>query len=43
MLIVNCKIAVINPHTWLTETHTKLADGHPANRVGDLMPWVDVT
>ncbi|MFZ5667090.1 MAG: transposase domain-containing protein [Pseudomonadota bacterium] len=36
-------IADINPHTWLTETLNKLADGHPANHVGDLMPWVDVT
>ncbi|MDK2757456.1 MAG: transposase domain-containing protein [Blastomonas fulva] len=41
-LIENCKIAGINPHTWLTETLTKLADGHPANSVGRLMPWVDV-
>jgi transposase len=41
-LIENCKIAGINPHTWLTETLTKLADGHPANSVRDLMPWIDV-
>lgn len=41
-LIENCKIAGINPHTWLTETLTKLADGHPANSVGDLMPWGNV-
>jgi len=41
-LIENCKIAGINPHTWLTETLTKLAGGHPANSVGDLMPWVAV-
>ncbi|PXW66263.1 hypothetical protein C7451_1071, partial [Blastomonas natatoria] len=25
-----------------TETLAKLADGHPANSVGDLMPWIDV-
>jgi len=42
-LIENCKIAGINPHTWLTETLTKLAHGHPANSVGDLMPWGNVT
>ncbi|MCG6119865.1 MAG: IS66 family transposase, partial [Blastomonas sp.] len=42
-LIENCKITGINPHAWLTETLTKLADGHPANSVGDLMPWLDVT
>jgi len=42
-LIENCKIAGINPQTWLIETLTKLADGHPANSVGNLMPWFDVT
>lgn len=41
-LIENCKIADINPHTWLTDTLTKLAKGHPANSVGELMPWVNV-
>jgi len=41
-LIENCKISDINPHTWLTETLTKLANGHPANNVGDLMPWTAV-
>ncbi|MCG6120436.1 MAG: transposase domain-containing protein, partial [Blastomonas sp.] len=41
-LIENCKIASINPHAWLTETLTKLADGHKANSVGELMPWVNV-
>ena len=42
-LIENCKIADINPHTWLTGTLTKLAKGHPANSVGELMPWVNVS
>ena len=42
-LIENCKIAAINPHTWLTETLSKLANGHHANNVGDLMPWINVT
>jgi len=41
-LIENCKLSGINPHTWLTETLTKLADGHPANAVGELMPWTAV-
>jgi transposase len=41
-LIENCKLAGINPHTWLTETLTQLANGHPANSVGELMPWTDV-
>ncbi|EJL24974.1 IS66 family transposase [Novosphingobium sp. AP12] len=41
-LVENCKIAGINPHTWLTETLTKLANGHPANAVSELMPWTAV-
>lgn len=38
-LIENCKLTGINPHTWLTDTLTRLANGHPANRVNELMPW----
>ena len=41
-LIENCKLSGIDPHTWLTETLTKLANGHPANGVGELMPWTAV-
>lgn len=41
-LIENCKLCGINPHTWLTETLAKLANGHHANRIGELMPWVNV-
>ena len=41
-LIENCKLCGINPHAWLAETLTKLANGHPANGVGDLMPWTAV-
>lgn len=41
-LIENCKISGINPHVWLTDTLTRLAAGHPANAVGELMPWTAV-
>jgi transposase len=41
-LIENCKISGINPHTWLIDTLTKLANGYPANSVGHLMPWTAV-
>ena len=41
-LIENCKITGINPHTWMTDTLTKLANGHQANSVGELMPWIAV-
>ncbi|WP_236549373.1 transposase domain-containing protein, partial [Novosphingobium sp. TCA1] len=32
----------INPHAWLAETLSRLAAGHPANAVGELMPWTAV-
>ncbi len=38
-LIENCKLGGVNPHTWLTQALEKLANGHPANSVGELMPW----
>ena len=41
-LIENCKLYGINPHTWLAGTLTSLANGHPANAVGELMPWTAV-
>lgn len=41
-LIECCKLSGINPHEWLTDTLTKLAGGHPANRLGELMPWTPV-
>ncbi len=41
-LIECCKLNAINPHEWLTETLTRLANGHPASRIGELMPWTAV-
>ena len=41
-LIECCKLNNVNPHVWLTATLSKLAAGHPANRVAELMPWNDV-
>lgn len=41
-LIECCKLNSVNPHEWLTETLTRLANGHPANGVGELMPWTTV-
>lgn len=41
-LIECCKLNAINPHEWLTETLARIANGHPANRVGELIPWTAV-
>lgn len=41
-LIENCKLSGINPHDWLARTLVALANGHPANRLTELMPWTAV-
>ncbi|EAT08894.1 putative transposase [Sphingomonas sp. SKA58] len=41
-LIENCKLGGINPHDWLNQTLTALANGYRANRVHELMPWIYV-
>jgi len=41
-LIECCKLNGIDPHAWLSNTLVRLAAGHPANAVGDLMPWTAV-
>jgi transposase len=41
-LIENCKLSGNDPNAWLSATLSSLANGHPANRVGELMPWADV-
>jgi transposase len=41
-LIECCKLNVVNPHEWLADTLSRLANGHPAIRVGELMPWTAV-
>jgi transposase len=41
-LVECCKLNGVNPHHWLTDTLTKLAAGHPARAVGELMPWTAV-
>ncbi|ALJ12297.1 transposase [Sphingopyxis macrogoltabida] len=41
-LIECCKLNAINPHQWLTETLSRLANGHPASSIAELMPWTAV-
>ena len=41
-LVECCKLNSVNPHAWLAATLSKLAAGHPANQIADLMPWTDV-
>ena len=41
-LIEVCKLNGVNPHAWLTATLSKLAAGHSANQLAELMPWIHV-
>ena len=38
-LLETCKLNDVNPHTWLTDTLTRLVNRWPASRIDDLMPW----
>ena len=29
----------MNPETYLNDVLTRIADGHPINRIAELMPW----
>jgi hypothetical protein len=38
-LIETCKLNAVDPHAYLRDTLTPIADGHPVSRIDDLMPW----
>jgi hypothetical protein len=29
----------VNPEAYLTDTLSRIADGHPISRISELMPW----
>ena len=38
-LIETCKLNAVDPQAYLTDVFTRLADGHPINRLDELLPW----
>jgi transposase len=38
-LIETCKLNGINPHTYLGDILTRIAQGHPQSRIDKLLPW----
>jgi hypothetical protein len=38
-LVATCKLNRVEPVGYLAATMTAILDGHPMNRVDDLMPW----
>ena len=38
-LIETCKLNGVDPQTYLTEVISKIVNGHPNNRIDELLPW----
>jgi transposase len=38
-ILQTAKLNGVNPEAYLTDTLAKIADGHPINRIAELMPW----
>ena len=38
-LIETCKLNGVDPEAYLTDVFTRLIEGHPANRLDELLPW----
>jgi transposase len=39
-ILQTAKLNGVNPEAYLTDTLSKIAAGHPINRISELMPWV---
>jgi hypothetical protein len=38
-ILQTAKLNDVNPEAYLTDTLARIADGHPINRISELMPW----
>src|SRR5215210_6214484 len=38
-LIETCKLLAVEPYRYLADVITRIVNGHPQTRLGDLMPW----
>ena len=38
-IMQTAKLNGLNPEAYLTDTLTRIAVGHPINRISELMPW----
>ncbi|TPK30686.1 IS66 family transposase [Mesorhizobium sp. B2-5-4] len=39
-LVETCKLNDVEPYAWLRDVLMRMVDGHPANRLDELLPWV---
>ena len=42
-IVQTAKLNDINPEAYLRDTLTRIAEGHPINRINELMPWAAST
>ena len=42
-LIETAKLNGVDPEAWLRDVLARVANGHPANRIAELMPWIWAT
>jgi transposase len=38
-LIETCKLNAVDPEAYLADVFTRLVEGHPANRLDEMLPW----
>jgi transposase len=38
-IIETCKLNSVNPYAYIRDTLVAIANGHPASRIDELMPW----
>jgi transposase len=38
-IVRTAKLNQVNPEAYLRDTLAKIAEGHPINRIEELMPW----
>ena len=38
-LLETCRLNDVEPQTWLTDVLDRMANGHPANQIDELLPW----
>ena len=38
-ILQTAKLNGVNPEAYLTDTLSRIAAGHPINRISELMPW----
>jgi len=42
-IMQTAKLNGVNPEAYLSDTLTKIAEGHPISRINELLPWQPTT